>query len=171
MLCGSAEHHHLCSPYQSRCAACTQANLCLNSFCRLKSLVTYYGSKTCLRSMHTNAHDVSQTAGEDVCREVAAVADQVVVAARSWKNPEWAHDPKPYGPRNNISRRGMVSALHPDGRVEFAQVGRCLLHGVRIVASSLLCCCHTLAAYRVTVGWWRWAQMQRVGTHSTRLCV
>lgn len=61
-------------------------------------------------------------AGEDVCREVSAVADQVIVAARSWKNPEWASDPRPFGPCGNVSRRGMVSTLHPDGRVEFTQV-------------------------------------------------
>jgi len=61
-------------------------------------------------------------AGEDVCREVSAVADQVIVAARSWKNPEWASDPRPFGPRGNVSRRGMVSTLHPDGKVEFTQV-------------------------------------------------
>lgn len=62
--------------------------------------------------------------GEDVCREVSAVAREVVLAARSWKNPAWASDATPFGPRGNISRRGMVSALHPDGSVEFTEVGR-----------------------------------------------
>lgn len=65
-------------------------------------------------------------AGEDVCRELSPVAEQVVVAARSWKNPEWASDPRPFGPRGNVSRRGMVSALHADRLVEFTQVCVCV---------------------------------------------
>ncbi|KAF8068234.1 flavin-containing monooxygenase [Scenedesmus sp. PABB004] len=63
----------------------------------------------------------ASNSGEDVSREVAAVADRVVVAARSWKNPEWAADPAPFGQRGNVSRRGMVTALRPDGGVEFAE--------------------------------------------------
>jgi hypothetical protein len=62
-------------------------------------------------------------AGEDVCREVSEVASQVIIAARSWKNPNWASDPRPFGPKQNVSRRGMVQQLHPDGRVEFTEVG------------------------------------------------
>jgi hypothetical protein len=50
------------------------------------------------------------------------VADKVVLAARSWKNPDWARDFRPFGPRLNVSRRGMISRLHADGRVEFTEV-------------------------------------------------
>lgn len=74
----------------------------------------------------------ASNSGEDVCREVSAVADQVIVAARSWKNPEWASDPRPFGPRGNVSRRGMVSTLHPDGKVEFTQ-GPSLPHADAII--------------------------------------
>ncbi|WIA31017.1 hypothetical protein OEZ86_001056 [Tetradesmus obliquus] len=63
----------------------------------------------------------ASNSGEDVCREVSAVASQVILAARSWKNPAWGDDPRPFGPRNNVSRRGMISQLHPDGRVDFTQ--------------------------------------------------
>jgi hypothetical protein len=58
-----------------------------------------------------------------VCREVSEVASQVNIAARSWKNPEWGRDPRPFGPKGNVSRRGMVSQLHDDGQVEFTEVG------------------------------------------------
>lgn len=66
---------------------------------------------------------LSACAGEDICRELSAVAEQVIISARSWRDPGAASDPRPFGPHNNISKRGMVSALHPDGRVEFTQVG------------------------------------------------
>jgi hypothetical protein len=36
--------------------------------------------------------------GEDVCREVSEVASQVIIAARSWENPDWGRDPRPFGP-------------------------------------------------------------------------
>jgi hypothetical protein len=80
-------------------------------------------------------------AGEDVCREVSAFADQVIVAARSWKNPAWASDPRPFGPRNNVSRRGMVSQLHDDGRVEFTQVrlSTCLKTCYNIIYRTNMC--------------------------------
>jgi hypothetical protein len=38
------------------------------------------------------------SSGEDVCREVSEVASQVIIAARSWKEPEWGRDPHPFGP-------------------------------------------------------------------------
>ena len=44
---------------------------------------------------------------------------QVYLSARSWQNPEWAHDSAPFGPRRNIWRRGVPVQLCADGSVEF----------------------------------------------------
>ena len=122
LCCGAATHVMCAVRFAACCPEPTTA-------CRSASRVTV--SVRLSSGSSTTAHNsqlfkacpcLLMPAGEDVCREVSAVADQVVVAARSWKNPEWANDPRPFGPRSNVSRRGMVSALHPDGRVEFAQV-------------------------------------------------
>ena len=44
---------------------------------------------------------------------------QVYLSARSWQNPEWAHDSTAFGPRSNILRRGVPVLLGADGSVEF----------------------------------------------------
>ena len=44
---------------------------------------------------------------------------QVYLSARSWQNPEWAHESTPFGPRRNIWRRGVPARLCADGAVEF----------------------------------------------------
>eukprot|EP00878_Enallax_costatus_P021620 GHUV01022905.1.p1 GENE.GHUV01022905.1~~GHUV01022905.1.p1 ORF type:complete len:143 (+),score=5.61 GHUV01022905.1:99-527(+) len=91
---------------------------------------------------------VSAHSGEDVCKQVSAVADQVIVAARSWKNPDWAKDPRPFGPRHNVSRRGMISQLHPDGRVAFSEV--CNTHTMRKFVKahqSLVACKHQMESW------------------------
>ena len=54
----------------------------------------------------------ASNSGEDLCREIAGVANRVYVSARSWKNTA-------FGPCANIERRGMVVALLPDGGAEF----------------------------------------------------
>ena len=41
------------------------------------------------------------------------------LSARSWQNPDWAHDSTPFGPRHNIWRRGVPTRLGADGSVEF----------------------------------------------------
>lgn len=66
----------------------------------------------------------ASNSGEDLCREIASVADSVFLSARSWKNSAWADDAAaaasaPFGPRGNIERRGMVSALRGDGSADF----------------------------------------------------
>lgn len=68
-------------------------------------------------------HPYPPPTGDDLCRELSPVAKEIVVAARSWKNPAWADDPSPFGQRLNITRRGMITALHADGGIEFARVG------------------------------------------------
>jgi hypothetical protein len=81
--------------------------------------------------------------GDDVFRQVAEVANQVILSARSWKDPECAADaanPRPFGPRGNVTRRGMVSALHPDGRVEFAQVRVAVVHTSSATLLHSPCC-------------------------------
>jgi hypothetical protein len=42
---------------------------------------------------------VVRSLGEDVCREVSEVASQLIIAARSWKNPEWGRDVRSFGPK------------------------------------------------------------------------
>ena len=44
---------------------------------------------------------------------------QVYLSARSWQNPDWAHDSTAFGPRSNILRRGVPVLLGADGSVEF----------------------------------------------------
>lgn len=137
--------------------------------CAARAVVLY---RTCLCAGLTGLCWLSPSpAGEDVFRQVAAVADQVIVAARSWREPEWAADaenPRPFGPRGNITRRGMVSALHPDGRVEFSKVRRAVgdnypntaalilasfLHGLACRAGTSFDCCIACSCHatRLTV--------------------
>jgi hypothetical protein len=61
----------------------------------------------------------ASNSGEDLCREIAAVAARVVICARAWKNAAWGRDDAPFGPRGNIERRGMVARLGAGGRAEF----------------------------------------------------
>lgn len=91
----------------------------------------------------------ASNSGDDVFRQVAEVADQVILSARSWKDPECAADaanPRPFGPRGNVTRRGMVSGLHPDGRVEFSQ-GPELQH-----ADTIIYCTGYVYRYRFLEG-------------------
>ena len=41
------------------------------------------------------------------------------LCARTWQNPDWAHDTRPVGPRRNIWRRPPPAQLRADGSVEF----------------------------------------------------
>ncbi|KAK9830413.1 hypothetical protein WJX72_011637 [[Myrmecia] bisecta] len=61
----------------------------------------------------------ASASGEDICREVAEVADKVYLCARSWQNPAWTHETTPIGQRANIWRRPMVQALGANGSVTF----------------------------------------------------
>lgn len=92
---------------------------------------------------------LSACAGEDICREVSAVAEQVIISARSWRDPGAASDPRPFGPHNNISKQGMVSALHPDGRVEFTQVSAIPLPDNHSTSVSMRACCRAVTALRL----------------------
>lgn len=49
----------------------------------------------------------------------SSICLQVYLSARSWQNPDWAHDSTVFGPRKNILRRGVPVRLHSDGSVEF----------------------------------------------------
>ncbi|KAF6256908.1 hypothetical protein COO60DRAFT_1702105 [Scenedesmus sp. NREL 46B-D3] len=87
----------------------------------------------------------ASNSGEDVCREVSEVASSVIIAARSWKSPAWGSDPRPFGPKANVSRRGMVSQLHPDGRVEFTE-GNCNssdAQGIALLRAGVVIYCTT----------------------------
>lgn len=44
---------------------------------------------------------------------------QVYLCARSWQNPAWAKESKPFGAQNNIYRRPVPSKLGKDGSVTF----------------------------------------------------
>ena len=50
----------------------------------------------------------------------AAAHAQVYLCARSWQNPDWAHDGAPLGARRNVWRRPPPTELHADGGVSFA---------------------------------------------------
>jgi hypothetical protein len=58
--------------------------------------------------------------GEDICRELSPHAAGVYLSGRSWANPEWDHNPAPFGPAANIHRRGLVTRVSPDGTAEFS---------------------------------------------------
>jgi hypothetical protein len=119
------------------CVSLTLPGIC----CSYTHWPTHTGQHT-HHSRATPSPPPPARAGEDVCREVAAVAEQVVVAARSWKHPGWASDPTPFGPCGKISRRGMVSALLPGGGVEFTQVrtARSRVNGGRWVGLPHVTC-------------------------------
>jgi hypothetical protein len=51
--------------------------------------------------------------------QMCILTAQVYLSARSWQNPEWAHDSAAFGPRSNILRRGVPVLLGADGSVEF----------------------------------------------------
>ncbi|KAL0040645.1 hypothetical protein WJX79_000450 [Trebouxia sp. C0005] len=62
----------------------------------------------------------ASASGEDICREIAEVADKVYLCARSWQNPAWATETVPFGHQHNIWRRPVPSSLAKDGSVTFS---------------------------------------------------
>ena len=56
-------------------------------------------------------------AGEDIAWEVASVAREVVLSAKTWMNAEFGKQVLPFGPRENMYRRDWVQELRPDGSV------------------------------------------------------
>lgn len=62
----------------------------------------------------------ASASGEDICREIAEVADKVYLCARSWQNPAWATDTVPFGHQHNIWRRPVPTRLAKDGSVTFS---------------------------------------------------
>jgi len=71
----------------------------------------------------------AQASGEDIARDVADVAAEVYICARSWQNADWARETSAIGPKGNIWRRNMVIEALPDGRVVF-EGGVTTDHGV-----------------------------------------
>lgn len=55
--------------------------------------------------------------GEDIAWEVASVAREVILCAKTWMDPEFSKQVLPFGPRDNMYRRGWVQELRPDGSV------------------------------------------------------
>lgn len=75
----------------------------------------------------------ASASGEDISRELATVAAEVHLSARSWQNPEWAKATEPIGPRRNLWRRANLARLHADGRVEFVD-------GTSVEADAVMFC-------------------------------
>ena len=61
----------------------------------------------------------AMASGEDISREIASVADRVLLSARAWQNPEWATSTEGIGARGNIYRKPNVMSFSSDGAVEF----------------------------------------------------
>lgn len=51
---------------------------------------------------------------------LALLRMQVYLCARSWQNPAWARETKPFGSQHNIWRRAVPSKLGKDGSVTFS---------------------------------------------------
>lgn len=62
----------------------------------------------------------ASASGEDICREIAEVAEKVYLCARSWQNPAWATETVPFGHQHNIWRRPVPASLAKDGSVTFS---------------------------------------------------
>jgi len=62
----------------------------------------------------------ASASGEDISREVGAVANQVFLSARSWQNPEWGHpNAPPFGEKRNIHRRPTIARFLGHDSVQF----------------------------------------------------
>ena len=61
----------------------------------------------------------AMASGEDISREIASVADRVLLSARTWQNPEWATSVEGVGTQGNIYRKPNVASFSPDGSVDF----------------------------------------------------
>jgi hypothetical protein len=79
-------------------------------------------------------------AGEDIARDVAEVAEQVIMSAKTWMKEDFASQPGPFGRRDNIFRRPWITRLTSDGVVEFED-GSALsdVDVVMFCTGSLLC--------------------------------
>ncbi|DBA74144.1 TPA: hypothetical protein ACH3X1_010945 [Trebouxia sp. C0004] len=111
----------------------------------------------------------ASASGEDICREIAEVADKVYLCARSWQNPAWATETIPFGHQHNIWRRPVPTHLAKDGSVTFSDgqqveevdtVIYCtgylytfpFLEDIVSTADNRYCCCCTgLRAWSVVV--------------------
>ena len=63
-------------------------------------------------------------AGEDIARDVATTAAEVIMSANSWMMPEWAHERGPFGEHGNMFRRPWPQELRADGSVVFEDGSR-----------------------------------------------
>jgi hypothetical protein len=60
-----------------------------------------------------------RSAGEDIARDVANTATEVIMSAKTWMKEEFAVERGSFGERKNMSRRPWPQALCSDGSVIF----------------------------------------------------
>ena len=58
-------------------------------------------------------------AGEDIARDVAACASEVIMSAKTWMKPEFERDRGPFGLHGNMHRRPWPQELCADGSIVF----------------------------------------------------
>ena len=65
-----------------------------------------------------------RSAGEDIARDVAACAREVIMSAKTWMKPEFERDRGPFGLHGNMYRRSWPKELCRDGSVVFEDGSR-----------------------------------------------
>lgn len=78
-----------------------------------------YSSIVLYNSQLGSLHSLPPCAGEDIARDVASGAREVIMSAKTWMKAEYSHQRGPFGVHGNMYRRPWPQRLCDDGSVLF----------------------------------------------------